>query len=227
MSAHIQPGSVRRASWIASPPPSVAVEISSKHVAAVAVAAQGGGSGDCGLRRRGAAGRCGRAQLNASTSTTRRRWPRPSARARKLSARPRHIALVLPDTVAQVSLVRFEKVPQKVQDLDQLIRWQVRKAAPFRIEDAQLSWAPGTTLRRRRPRVRRHRRAPRRLSLYERACDAAGAYAGHRRSRELQPDEHVLATVAAAVGRATGCWCTSAPTTRRWRSFAAGSGLLP
>ena len=29
---------------------------------------------------------------------------------------------------------------RKPQDLDQLIRWQVRKAAPFRIEDAQVSW---------------------------------------------------------------------------------------
>ena len=64
----------------------------------------------------------------------------------KISPRPRRIALVLPDTVAKVSLIRFEKVPAKVQDLDQLIRWQVRKAAPFRIEDAQVSWVPGVAI---------------------------------------------------------------------------------
>jgi hypothetical protein len=61
----------------------------------------------------------------------------------RLSSRPKRIALVLPDTVGKLSLVRFEKIPAKSQDLDQLIRWQVRKAAPFKIEDAQVSWVPG------------------------------------------------------------------------------------
>jgi hypothetical protein len=45
--------------------------------------------------------------------------------------------------MAKVSLVRFEKVPAAREDLDQLIRWQVRKAAPFRIEEAQVAWTPG------------------------------------------------------------------------------------
>ena len=69
----------------------------------------------------------------------------------RLSSRPKRIALVLPDTVGKLSLVRFEKVPAKVEDLDQLIRWQVRKAAPFKIEDAQVSWVPGDRASRRRP----------------------------------------------------------------------------
>ena len=85
---------------------------------------------------------------------------------------------VLPDTVGKLSLVRFEKVPAKVEDLDQLIRWQVRKAAPFKIEDAQVSWVPGivppegggefiVTVARRDI-----------IESYERACEAAGAYPG-------------------------------------------------
>jgi len=57
--------------------------------------------------------------------------------------RPGRIGLVVPDVVAKVSLVRFERVPSKAQDLDQLIRWQVRKAAPFPIEEAQVSYVPG------------------------------------------------------------------------------------
>ena len=57
--------------------------------------------------------------------------------------------------------VRFEKIPAKAQDLDQLIRWQMRKAAPFKIEDAQVSLGPGQRRCGRRPRVRRHGRAPR------------------------------------------------------------------
>ena len=85
---------------------------------------------------------------------------------------------MLPDTVAKVSLVRFEKVPAKAQDLDQLIRWQVRKAAPFRIEDAQVSWVPGVALAGggREFVVTVARRDIDRE--YERACEAAGVHAG-------------------------------------------------
>ena len=57
----------------------------------------------------------------------------------------------LPDTVGKLSLVRFEKVPAKAQDLDQLIRWQVRKAAPFKIEDAQVVLGSRHRAARRRP----------------------------------------------------------------------------
>jgi type IV pilus assembly protein PilM len=57
--------------------------------------------------------------------------------------RPRRIGLIVPDLVAKVSLVRFEKVPPRASDLDQLVRWQVRKTAPFPIEDAQVSFVAG------------------------------------------------------------------------------------
>jgi type IV pilus assembly protein PilM len=57
--------------------------------------------------------------------------------------RPRRIGLIVPDSVAKVSLVRFEQVPARASDLDQLIRWQVRKSAPFPIEEAQVSFVPG------------------------------------------------------------------------------------
>ena len=61
----------------------------------------------------------------------------------QVGGRPRRLALVVPDPVARVSIVHFEKVPARRQDLDQLVRWQVRKAAPFPIEDAQVSYVPG------------------------------------------------------------------------------------
>ena len=57
--------------------------------------------------------------------------------------RPRRVGLIVPDVVAKVSLVRFERVPAKAQDLDQLVRWQVRKTAPFPIEDALVTYVPG------------------------------------------------------------------------------------
>ena len=58
----------------------------------------------------------------------------------RLGGRPRRIGLVIPDPVAKVSLVRFEQVPSRLQDLDQLVRWQVRKTAPFSVDAAQLSY---------------------------------------------------------------------------------------
>ena len=63
----------------------------------------------------------------------------------RLGGRPRRIGLVIPDPAAKVSLVRFERVPAKRHDLDQLVRWQVRKSAPFPIEEAQVSYVPGAT----------------------------------------------------------------------------------
>jgi type IV pilus assembly protein PilM len=64
----------------------------------------------------------------------------------RMGLRPHRVALVIPDSVAKVSIVRFDKVPSSAGDLDQLIRWQVRKAAPFRIEDAQVTFARGAAV---------------------------------------------------------------------------------
>jgi Tfp pilus assembly PilM family ATPase len=57
--------------------------------------------------------------------------------------RPRRVGLVIPDVVAKVSLVRFEKLPARAQELDQVVRWQVRKSAPFPIDEAQVSYVRG------------------------------------------------------------------------------------
>ena len=95
-----------------------------------------------------------------------------------IGQRTRRVALVLPDSVAKVSLIRFEKVPAQTADLDQLIRWQVRKAAPFRIEDAQVAWQPAAELPGggREFLVTVARRDI--VKSYERACEAAGTHAG-------------------------------------------------
>jgi type IV pilus assembly protein PilM len=69
-----------------------------------------------------------------------------SAVARVLQAlgiRTRRVALVLPDGVAKVSLVKFEKVPERAADLEQLVRWQVKKSVPFPLEQSQISWSRG------------------------------------------------------------------------------------
>src|SRR5918994_1019669 len=63
----------------------------------------------------------------------------------RTSARRKRAVLVIPDTSAKLSLLRFEKVPSRQADLVELIRWQVKKSVPFRIEDAQLTFAPTST----------------------------------------------------------------------------------
>ncbi len=63
----------------------------------------------------------------------------------RIGGRPRRVGLVIPDPAVKVSLVRFEHLPPKRQDLDQLVHWQVRKTAPFPIDEAQLSYTPGAS----------------------------------------------------------------------------------
>ena len=63
---------------------------------------------------------------------------------------PKRAALVIPDSAARVSLLTFEQLPSNASEVDQLIRWQLRKATPFPLEDAQVSYVvthqePGAT----------------------------------------------------------------------------------
>jgi Tfp pilus assembly PilM family ATPase len=57
---------------------------------------------------------------------------------------PKRVALVIPDSAARVSLIPLETVPARPSDLDQLIRWHVKKATPFPIEDAVVSYSAST-----------------------------------------------------------------------------------
>jgi type IV pilus assembly protein PilM len=165
--------------WLASPPPGAAVAITPARVTAVAVARHGGELVVAAHATAPLAPGVVDATLNAVNVHDRAALGGAIAGVLdRLASRPRRVGLILPDTVAKVSLVRFEKVPARAQDLDQLIRWQVRKAAPFRIEDAQVAWVPAhlfadgsreflVTLARRDV-----------VEAYEHACTAAGVYAG-------------------------------------------------
>jgi type IV pilus assembly protein PilM len=189
-------------SWLASPPPSAAVEITAARVTAVAMSDQGqtrvvsayasealpSGAVEPGLN---VANVHDQAALAAAIRTT----------LQHLGHRSRRLALVLPDSVAKVSLIRFEKIPQKTQDLDQLIRWQVRKAAPFRIEDAQVAWQPGIAVAGggREYLVTVARRDI--IRSYERACEAAGSHAG---IVDLASFNHINTVLAS--GPSAGDW---------------------
>jgi type IV pilus assembly protein PilM len=166
-------------SWLASPPPTAAVEVTAARVTAVAMSDHGKTKVLSGYASEGLPSGAVEASL---TATNVHDQTALSAAIRStlhhLGHRSRRVALVLPDSIAKVSLIRFEKVPARAQDLDQLIRWQVRKAAPFRIEDAQVAWQPGVAVvgGGREFLVTVARRDI--IQSYERACEAAGAHAG-------------------------------------------------
>ena len=133
-------------SFLTSPPPSVGVEIASDRVTAVSLSRQGTGwiVGAHGTERL-APGVVTPALNAVNVHDARALSAAVRSAFEKFGARPRRIALVIPDTAAKVSLLRFEKIPSAA-DLDQLIHWQMRKAAPFKHEDAQLSWVPAAPI---------------------------------------------------------------------------------
>ena len=85
--------------------------------------------------------------------------------------------LVVPDTIAKVSLLRFEKVPARAADLAALVSWQVRKSAPFPADQAQLSYVPGAEVDGAREFVVTMARRDI-VTEYEAVCQDAGVHTG-------------------------------------------------
>ena len=166
------------AALVSTPPPRVAVEVSAAAVTAVALDAGNG-------RRRVAAWASERLPGGAVTpALTGTNVHDPQALAAAVASvvervgRPKRVALVVPDAAAKVALVRFDKVPGRAADLEQLIRWQVHKGVPFPIEAAQVSWTAGG------PGDGEGREfvvsvmAREVVEQYEAACERAGAHPG-------------------------------------------------
>ncbi len=191
-----------RGGLLATPPPSVAIEIARDRVAAVSVGDGSDGVVISAYAFEPLAATVLEPALNAANVHDEAALTGAVKSALdKVAPRTRRVALVLPDTVAKVSLLRFEKVPAKAQDLEQLIRWQVRKSAPFKIEDAQVAWAPGIELPGggREYLVTTARRDI--VESYERVCDAAGLHPG---IVDLATFNVVNSVLASGVG--TGDW---------------------
>jgi type IV pilus assembly protein PilM len=136
--------SLRRPGLLASPPAHVGLEISPRRITAVWLH----------VTARGAS-----VSAHASValpegavvpSLTGQNIQQPDAVQRaladllgRLPGRARRAALVVPDLAGKVSLVHFEKKPDKLADLDRLVRWQIRKSAPFSIDEARLAFQEG------------------------------------------------------------------------------------
>jgi type IV pilus assembly protein PilM len=136
--------SSRFGSWFASPPPSVAVEIGAARVTAVVLGTVDGAPAVTAQATERLPDGLVAPSLTAPNLTDKAAVAAAVQRVlRAVGVSRGRAALVIPDGAAKVSVVRFEKVPAKAEDLGQLVRWQVRKAVPFPLEQAQVSWTPG------------------------------------------------------------------------------------
>jgi Tfp pilus assembly PilM family ATPase len=157
--------------------PSVAVEIAADHVAVARVETRGGSPAVLAHATEPLAPGALVPSLTTANVQNRQVVAVALERALERVGNPRRVGLIVPDLVAKVSLVRFEHVPTRSADLDQLVRWQVRKTAPFPIEEARVSYQPGlkasdgqefiVSLARRSV-----------IEEYETLCAAVGAHAG-------------------------------------------------
>jgi type IV pilus assembly protein PilM len=165
-------------SWLASSPPDAAIEIAPD---GVSIAVLGSRGADATVQAYGAAevppGAIVPALVGHNVVNRPAVVEALRAACERAGHRPRRAALVIPDVSARVSLVRFDQVPSRRDDLDQLIRWQVKKSLPFSLDEASITHSPGA-------RVEAGREfivvAARRdvVAEYEGVCDEAGIHAG-------------------------------------------------
>lgn len=164
---------------LSTPPPPVAVEIAPHHVAAIALGSRGARPVISAYASEPLPQGAVTPALNAPNIPDRTAVVHVMRRVfNRLGCRARRVALVVPDGVAKVSIVRFDQVPRSTSELEQLIRFQMRKAAPFNLQDAQVTFDRGA----RTPEggqefvVAVARRDL--LDDYEQVCAQAGAQAG-------------------------------------------------
>lgn len=158
-------------------PPSTAVEIAGHRVSAVTVDSRGGGYAVTAHAVEPLAEGVLVPSLTAANVRDRASVLAALTSVLDRVGRPRRVGLVVPDPVAKVSLVKFQQVPARVHDLGQLIRWQVRKTAPFPIEEAQVSHVPGARVTDGQEFIVSLARRDV-VGEYESLCAAAGAHAG-------------------------------------------------
>jgi type IV pilus assembly protein PilM len=165
-------------SWLASSPPDAAIEIAPDGVSLAVLGTRGQ---EAVVQAYGAA----ELQPGALTpSLTSHNVVDRAAVAQALRTaceraghKPKRAALIIPDLAARVSLVRFDQVPSRRDDLDQLIRWQMKKSLPFPVEEASITHAPGARLEAGGEFIVVAARKDV-VAEYEAACDDVGIHAG-------------------------------------------------
>jgi Tfp pilus assembly PilM family ATPase len=192
-----------RSSLFSAQPPSAAIEIAAGRVSVAEIGSGGGGlmvsafaseplpDGAVTPALTGA----NIANAEAVTTALRRACERAGIRP------PKRAALVIPDSAARVSLLTFEQLPAKAAEIDQLVRWQIKKATPFPLDEAQVTHVithqePGATTL---AAIAAHRDV---VSQYERAVAALGTHPG---IVDLASMSVVNAVLAGGAGP-TGDW---------------------
>jgi Tfp pilus assembly PilM family ATPase len=191
------------ASLFAPQPPPLAIEITSRRITVVSLGRSSGGAAVTahateplpeGLVTPALTG-VNVTDGAAVTAVLRRALERAGLRS------ARRAALIVPDSVARVSLLTFEQLPASAAELDQLVRWQLRKAMPFSLDEAQVSHLPahtgssGTTL----AAIVARKDV---VAQYEAVIDAAGIHAGLVDLASF----NVMNAVMAAGAAATSDW---------------------
>ena len=126
--------------WMSTPAPTAAIEIAADGVSAVAI---GAGAAPAVVGHVHVPLAAGTVAPAAAAANLRDRETAAAAvreAFRRLPRRPPPVGLVVPDSAAMVSILRFDTVPARRGELDRLIRWKVRDAVPFKLEDAQVAW---------------------------------------------------------------------------------------
>jgi Tfp pilus assembly PilM family ATPase len=168
----------RLAALLGMPTPSLGVEISASRVAVVRLSPDAIPAVVTGLAVEALPPGAVVPALNAVNITDRAEVSGAIARAvQQLGSRTRRAVLVVPDTIAKVSLLRFDKVPPRAADLAALVSWQVRKSAPFPADQAQMSYVAGAEVDGGREFVVTLARRDI-VAEYENVCQDAGLHAG-------------------------------------------------
>ncbi len=181
-------------------PPEAALEISAHRVAGIVVETRGSASVVTSLAVEALPPDVVVPSMAASNLRDREAAQAAVGRVLERLGRPKRVGLVIADPVVKVSIVRLQQVPARAQDLDQVIRWQVRKSAPFPLEDAQVSYVPGARVESGQDFVVTVARRTA-IADYESVCAAAGAHAGIVDLSTL----NVVNTILAG-GRTGGDW---------------------
>ena len=63
-----------------------------------------------------------------------------AASIQKEGLKTRSISVVLPDHLARVSILAFEELPRTRRELLDLVKWKMKKAVPFKVEDASVDY---------------------------------------------------------------------------------------
>jgi Tfp pilus assembly PilM family ATPase len=158
-------------------PPAAALEIGARGVTAARVEARGGQLTVAAHATEPLPEGVVAPSLAAANVKQREAAAAAVSRALDRIGRPRRVALVLPDPVAKVSILRFEQVPDRARDLAQLIAWQLRKSSPFPLEEGQLSFVKGAAARDGQEFIVTTARRDV-IVEYESLVSAAGAHAG-------------------------------------------------